>query len=51
MNASVVTTAAAPDNLASPLDALCDEILSAGGNVTQGTLAAAGCNTTVFNGE
>ena len=52
-NASVATTTT--PTTASPLDALCssavDEILSAGGNVTQGTLAAAGCNTTVFNGE
>ena len=33
-------------------DSFCEEILAAGGgNVTQGSLAAAGCNTTVFNGE
>ena len=33
-------------------DSFCEEILAAGGgNVTPGSLAAAGCNTTVFNGE
>ena len=32
-------------------DSLCEEILAAGGNVTPGSLAAAGCNTTVFNGQ
>ena len=49
---STAVSATATTSATTAFDSFCEEILAAGGgNVTQGSLAAAGCNTTVFNGE
>ena len=52
-NASSTAVSTATTSATTAFDSFCEEILAAGngGNVTPGSLAAAGCNTTVFNGE